>query len=80
MKYEQTKGSGLTPETLRRIEEAAKEASYTIRERGGLDVRMNDEEDYPNIPIAVIALMLERVYKLGYVDCFDDYQLHKMER
>ena len=68
MKYELTKGSGLSRETLKRIEDLAKETSYTIRERGGLDVRMNDTEDYPEIGITVIAMMLERAYKLGRED------------
>ena len=78
MKYEQTKGSGLDRETLRSLETLAKDSSYTIQQRGGLDTRMNDSEDYLEIGIAEITRMLERAYKLGYTGCFDDYNLHKL--
>lgn len=68
MKYEQTKGSGLDSKTLRSLEKMAMETSYTIRNRGGLDSRMNDGEDFPEIPITEITRMLERAYKLGRAD------------
>ena len=80
MKYEQTKGSGLDSATLRDLEKMAKDSSYTIQQRGGLDARMNDSEDYIEIGITEITRMLERAYKLGYTECFDDYKLHNLER
>ena len=68
MKYELTKGSGLSRETLKRIEDLAKETSYKIQERGGLEVKNWDREDFPEISICSIARMIERAYKMGLED------------
>ena len=68
MKYCKTKGSGLSKEQLQRLEEMAKETSYEIHKRGGLDVRNWEREDYPEISIMSIARMIERAYKMGLED------------
>ena len=68
MKYERTKGSGLSPKTLRALEQIAMNESALIYNRGGLEVKMNDDLDFPEIYIANLARMLERAYKLGRDD------------
>ena len=68
MKYCETKGSGLSKEQLKRLEEMAKESSYEIHERGGLEVKNWDREDFPEISICSIARMIERAYKMGLED------------
>ena len=68
MKYCETKGSGLSKEQLQRLEDMAKETSYEIQERGGLDVRNWDREDFPEISITSITRMIERAYKMGLED------------
>ena len=68
MKYCETKGSGLSREQLQRLEEMAKETSYEIQERGGLEVKNWDREDFPEISICSIARMIERAYKMGLED------------
>ena len=68
MAYCETKGSGLSKEQLQRLEEMAKESSYEIQERGGLDVRNWDREDFPEISIGAITRMIERAYKMGLED------------
>ena len=68
MKYCETKGSGLSKEQLQRLEEMAKETSYEIQERGGLEVKKWDREDFPEISICSITRMIERAYKMGLED------------
>ena len=68
MKYEKTKGSGLSPKTLRELEKIAMSESAPIYTRGGLEVQMNDGLDFPEIYVANLARMLERAYKLGRED------------
>lgn len=68
MKYCETKGSGLGREQLQRLEDMAKDTSYEIRERGGLEVKNWDREDFPEISICSIARMIERAYKMGLED------------
>jgi hypothetical protein len=68
MKYCDTKGSGLTKEQLQKMEEMAKDTSIEIRQRGGLDVRNWDREDFPEISICSIVRMIERAYKMGLED------------
>ena len=68
MKYCDTKGSGLNKEQLQRLEEMAKETSYEIQKRGGLEVKNWDREDFPEISICSIARMIERAYKIGLED------------
>ena len=68
MKYCETIGSGLSKEQLQRLEDMAKDSSYEIQERGGLDVRNWDREDFPEISICSIVRMIERAYKMGLED------------
>ena len=68
MAYCETKGSGLSKEQLQRLEEMAKESSYEIQERGGLEVKNWDREDFPEISICSIVRMIERAYKMGLED------------
>lgn len=68
MKYCETKGSGLEKEQLKRLEDMAKETSYEIQERGGLEVKNWDREDFPEISITSITRMIERAYKMGLED------------
>ena len=68
MKYCETKGSGLSKEQLQRLEDMAKDSSYEIQERGGIDVRNWDREDFPEISITSITRMIERAYKMGLED------------
>lgn len=68
MKYSETKGSGLNPETLRALERIAMSESVPIYTRGGLEVKMNDAQDFPEIYVANLARMLELAYKLGRED------------
>ena len=68
MKYCETNGSGLRKEQLQRLEDMAKDSSYEIQERGGLDVRNWDREDFPEISITSITRMIERAYKMGLED------------
>lgn len=68
MKYTKTKGSGLSPETLEALEQIAMSESAPIYMRGGLEVKMNDSLDFPEIYVANLARMLERAYKLGRDD------------
>ena len=67
-KYRDTLGSGLSKEQLQRLEDMAKETSYEIQERGGLEVKNWDREDFPEISICSIARMIERAYKMGLED------------
>ena len=68
MRYCETKGSGLTKEQLQKLEEMAKDTSIEIRQRGGLDTRNSDREDFPEISITSITRMIERAYKMGLED------------
>ena len=68
MKYCETKGSGLSKEQLQRLEKMAKDSSYEIQERGGLELKNWDREDFPEISITSITRMIERAYKMGLED------------
>ena len=54
--------------TIKKLEEIAMTTSYTLAERGGIDVRNNDREDFPEIEITGIQAMLEDAYRLGLED------------
>ena len=68
MAYCETKGSGLSKDQLQRLEDMAREVSYEIRERGGLEVKNWDREDFPEIHICSVCRMIERAYKMGLED------------
>lgn len=65
MKYEETKVKGFTKQTLRELEKIALEESPSLEDRGGIDGRNNDSEDFPEVSIYSIQKMLERAYLLG---------------
>ena len=46
----------------------AKTASIKIKQRGDLNYRGNDEEDYLNISVGAIEYILEQAYELGKKD------------
>lgn len=45
--------------------EIAKKASYTIDQRGDLEYRMSDIEDFLDISVGAIEAMLEQAFLLG---------------
>ena len=68
MKYEESKASGLGRQTLRELEQIAMRASYSLEERGGIEGRDSDWEDFPDISVNAIQTMLEEAYRLGLRD------------
>lgn len=60
--------TNLTAKKLKELEQIAITSSYTIAERGGIDMRNNDREDFPEIEISSIQVMLEEAYRLGLED------------
>ncbi len=58
----------LTKEQEKKLEEIAMAYSIEIQERGGLDERHNDREDFPEISIWAIQTILEEAYKAGLED------------
>lgn len=58
----------LTKEQEKKLEEIAMAYSIEILERGGLDDRNNDREDFPEISIWSIRQILEEAYKAGLED------------
>ena len=68
MKYEDRKVKGISRKTLKALERIALEASYSLEERGGIEGRNNDIEDFPEVSILAIQAMLEKAYLLGKAD------------
>ena len=68
MKYEDSKVKGISRKTLKALERIALEASYSLEERGGIEGRNNDIEDFPEVSILAIQAMLEKAYLLGKAD------------
>lgn len=68
MKYEDSKVNGISKKTLRMLEQIAMNADYGLSERGGIDGRCNDTEDFPEVSIMAIQTMLEKAYLLGKAD------------
>ena len=60
--------TNLTAKKMTELEKIAMTASYSLKERGGIDMRHNDREDFPEIEIASIQVMLEDAYRLGLED------------
>ena len=58
----------LSKEQERKLEDIAMAYSIEIQERGGLDERHNDREDFPEISIWSIQQILEEAYKAGLED------------
>ena len=64
MKYAETKVDDLSRKTLAALERIAMEADCVLEARGGIEVRYNDEEDFPEIGVYALQKMLERAYLL----------------
>lgn len=47
------------------LNKIATKINYTLRERGDLEARNIDEQDFVNIPVWEIKEMLEQAYLLG---------------
>ena len=62
----------LNKKTLKELERIAMRASYTLQQRGGIDGRSNDDEDFPEISVLAIQAMLEEAYNLGRRDGHKD--------
>ena len=60
--------TNLTAKKMAELEKIAMTASYSLKERGGIDMRHNDRENFPEIEIASIQVMLEDAYRLGLKD------------
>ena len=60
--------TNLTAKKLKELEQIAMTASYSLNERGGIDMRHNDREDFQEIEISSIQVMLENAYRLGLED------------
>lgn len=58
----------LTVKKLKELEQIAITSSYALAERNGIDMRHNDREDFPEIEISSIQVMLEEAYRLGLED------------
>ena len=68
MKYEESKVQGISRKTLKALEQIAMKASISLQERGGIEARNNDTEDFPEVGIMSIQRMLEEAYRLGRTD------------
>lgn len=62
----------LNKKTLKELERIAMNASWPLQQRGGIDGRMNDAEDFPEISVLAIQAMLEEAYRLGRKDGHKD--------
>ena len=60
--------TNLTAKKMKELEQIAMMASYSLKKRGGIDMRHNDREDFPEIEVSSIQVMLEDAYRLGLVD------------
>lgn len=60
--------TNLTAKKMKELEQIAMTASYTLKERGGIDMRGGDSVDFMEIEIASIQVMLEDAYRLGMED------------
>lgn len=68
MKYENSKVKGISKKTLRALEQIAMEADYGLEQRGGIEGRDNDSEDFTEVSINAIQAMIEKAYLLGKAD------------
>ena len=60
--------TNLTAKKMKELEQIAMTASYSLKERGGIDMRHSDREDFQEIEISSIQVMLEDAYRLGLED------------
>ena len=68
MKYEDTEVEGIDKQTLRALEQIAMSADPGLEMRGGIEARCNSEEDFHEVGVNAIQVMLERAYLLGKAD------------
>ena len=68
----------LSKDIEKALEQIAMKASSTLEERGGIDRRYNDTEDFPEIYILSIQEMLKEAYILGR-GAKDGITLEKLE-
>lgn len=52
-------------ETDKKLEQIAMAADYVLEQRGGLETRNNDTEDFPEVSVWGIREMLRKAYELG---------------
>ena len=52
-------------ETDKKLEQIAMKADYVLEQRGGLDTRNNDSEDFIELSVWGIREMLRKAYELG---------------
>lgn len=55
----------ISKKTMNALEKIAMEKSSVIENRGGLERKWNDEEDFPEVAVWSIEAMLVAAYKLG---------------
>jgi hypothetical protein len=55
----------ITKKQAEALLEIAKKTSYAIEQRGDLEYRMNDEEDFVDLSVGAIEAMLEQAFLLG---------------
>jgi hypothetical protein len=55
----------MNTEIQKALEQIAMEESLLIAERGGLDYRGSDSEDFLDISVWTLRVMLARAYELG---------------
>lgn len=60
--------TNLSAGILRKLEQIAMNASYTLKKRGSIALHHNDSDDFPEIDITSIQEMLEEAYRLGHAD------------
>ena len=60
-----TKKTTISKAEKKALERIALNASITLQDRGGLEDRNNDEEDFPELSIWSVREMLEQAYLLG---------------
>lgn len=68
MKYEDKEFTRLEKRTLRKLEKIAMDNDYALEQRGGIDCRNNDSEDFPEVSIWGLQRMLEKAYMMGWED------------
>ena len=60
--------STVSKATQKRLERIALSCSVYLKDRGDLDTRNNDHDDFPEVSIWSIREMLEKAYLLGKAD------------
>lgn len=51
--------------TDKKLEQIAMTADFALKQRGGLDIRRNDSEDFIELSVWGIQDMLRKAYELG---------------